>query len=298
MEFNRSSLLKDHTMATEIIEEDLPIDPLSHIIFTVDFYNATDEGTLAEVLTFINSITVSRAGVSILALQSEDLYAENCYLFGRRPVLSNKLGTDNINRSLSLIIPMGRKLFDPDECYPKHDKGDLTLYVDTTVPATTLDNAVVNIETVELPGAIPKRYLKSTLKTVTAPGATGENDVTLALGNTLVALCIRLTTWHQASSHALGVENAKLLVNNSEFGYRDARIHCLIGDLINLMETQHGNIAAQGLIQPASCVFMDFDPVKNDKFLIETANLTSLKLRLDMGVDEATYVSTYELVKV
>ena len=297
MEFNRSSLLKDHTMATEVIEEDLPISPLSHIIFTVDYYNATDEATLAEVLGFINTVTVSKSGQSILSLQSEDLYALNAYLFGRRPVHSAKLGTDNLNRSLTLMVPMGRRLFDPQECYPAHQKGDLTLYVDTTVPATTLDNAVVNIETVELPGATPSRYLKSTMKTVTAPGATGNNDVDLPIGNELVALILRLTTWYAASTHALGVENAKLLVNNNEYGYRDARIHCLVGDLINLYETQHGNIAAQGLEPQAHTVFMDFDPTKDDKFIIDTAGKTSMKLRLDMGVDEAAYVSILELVK-
>lgn len=297
-EFNRSSLVKDHTMATEIIEEDLPISPLSHIILTIDFYNATDEATLAEVLTFINQVTVAKSGVSILSLQSEDLYILNSYLFRKRPVLSAKLATDNYCRSLTLIIPMGRRLYDPNECYPAHDKGDLTLFVNTTVPATTLDNAVVNIETVELPGAMPKRYLKSTQKTVTAPGATGNNDVPLPLGNQLVALALRLTTWYTASTHVMGVENVKLLLNNSEYGYRDARIHCLVGDLINLFETQHGSIAAQGLEPPLHAVFMDFDPVLNDEYLIETKNLTDLKLRLDMGVDEATVVNMFELVQI
>ncbi|KKN16770.1 hypothetical protein LCGC14_0972650 [marine sediment metagenome] len=297
-EFVRSSLLKDHTMATEIIEEDLPISPLSHIILTIDFYNATDEATLAEVLTFINQINVSKSGVAILSLQSEDLYLLNCYLYRKRPVLSAKVATDNYNRSLSLIIPMGRKQYDPNECYPSHNKGDLTLFVDTTVPATTLDNAVVNIETVELPGATPKKYLKSTQKTVTAPGATGENDVSLPLGNQLVALGLRLTTWYTASTHVMGIENVKLLLNNSEYGYRNARIHCLVGDLINLLDTQHGSIAAQGLEPPLHAVFLDFDPVLNDEFLIDTKNLTDLKMRLDMGVDEATTVNIFELVQV
>lgn len=298
MEFNRSSLLKDHTMATETIEIDLPIAPLSHIIFTVDFYNATDEATLAEVLGFLNTFSVSKSGVSILNLESEDLYALNSYLFGRRPVFSAKLGTDNLNRSFTLVVPMGRRLFDPDECYPAHQKGDLTLYVDTTVPTTTLDEAVVNIETVVLPGAMPAKYLRSTMKTITAPGATGQNEVELPIGHELVALILRLTTWYQVSSHALGVENVELLVNENEYGYRNARTHCLVGDLMNLYETQHGAIAAQGLEPQAHTMFLDFDPAKNDKFLLDTAGKTSVKLRLDMGVDEATYLSILELVKV
>lgn len=298
MEFRRSSLLRDHTMATEHIEKDLPIDPLSHIILTFDFFNATDEATLIEVLGFINKITVSKLGKTVLSLESEDLYAQNCYLFGRRPVLSGKLGTDNLNRTLTLMVPMGRKLFDPLECFPATKKGELTLDVDTTVPATTLDNAVVNIETVTLPGATPRRYLKSHMMTLTAPGATGDNDIYLPMGNDIVAMCLRLTTWLTAATHTMGVDFVQLLVDDNNFAYQAAKIHSLIGDSINMFESQTAVIAAQGLASPKHCVFLDFDPRKNDEFLLKTAGRTSVKLRLEMGVDEATYLSLYELVNV
>jgi len=298
MEFRRSSILRDHTMATEHIEEDLPIEPLSHVIFTMDFFNATDEATLIEALGFINKITVSKLGVPILSLESEELYAQNCYLFERRPVFSGKLGTDNLNRTLTLMIPMGRRLYDPAECFPATKKGELTLDIDTTVPATTLDDANVNIEVVNLPGASPRKYLKSTRMTVSAPGATGDNDVGLPMGNKIVAICMRLTTWLTAATHTLGVDMVHLIVNNSEAIYQAAKIHSLIGDLANLYDTQHGAIAAQGLIQPPQCVFLDFDPLKNDEYLLDTAAMESLKLRLEMGIDEATYLSLYELVNV
>jgi hypothetical protein len=285
-------------MATEHIEKDLPIEPISHLILTFSFFNATDEGTLIEVLGFINKITVAKLGVPILSLESEDLYAQNCYLFGRRPVLTAKIGTDNYARSLTLMVPMGRKLYDPKECFPATKKGELTLDLDTTVPATTLDNAVVNIETVSLPGATPSRYLKSTMQTITAPGSTGDNDVDLPLGNDIVAMCLRLTTWLTAATHTLGVDYLQLLVNDNNYGYQSAHMACLMGDLVNIIDTQHGAIAAQGLIQPSQCVFLDFDPRRNDEFLLQTAGKTSAKLRLEMGVDEATYLSLYELVKV
>lgn len=291
------NILRDHTMATEHIEEDLPIEPLSHVIFTMDFFNATDEATLIEALGFINKVTVAKLGVPILSLESEELYAQNCYLFGRRPVFSGKLGTDNLNRTLTLMIPMGRRLYDPSECYPATKKGELTLDIDTTVPATTLDEANVNIEVVTLPGASPARYLKSTRMTITAPGATGDNDVLLPMGNDIVAICLRLNTWLTAATHTMGVDMVHLIVNNSEGIYQAAKIHSLIGDLANLYDTQHGAIAAQGLIQPPQCVFLDFDPRKNDDYLLKTGGMESLKLRLEMGVDEATYLSLYELVK-
>lgn len=298
MKFRRSNILRDHTMATEHIEEDLPIEPLSHVIFTMDFFNETDEATLIEALGFINKVTVAKLGVPIISLESEELYAQNCYLFGRRPVFSGKLGTDNLNRTLTLMIPMGRRMYDPAECFPATKKGELTLDIDTTLPATTIDNATCNIEVVNLPDASPRRYLKSTRMTITAPGATGDHDTRLPMGNDIVAICLRLTTWLTAATHTMGVDMVHLIVNDSEAIYQAATMHSLIGDLINLYDTQHGAIAAQGLIQPPQCIFLDFDPAKNDEYLLQTSGLTSLKLRLEMGVDEATYLSLYELVKV
>ena len=196
MRFNYSSIVLDRTSATEVLPIDLPIRPISHLIVTMDGQNMTDENTLAELLTFINTITVSHLGRTIYNLESEDAYAQNCYLYGNRPVLTGKIGTDNLNRSLSLIIPFGRKLFDEQECYPATKKGELTLNLDLTVLGTTWDEGILNVNVVELPDATPSKYLKTTLKTITAPGATGENDVGLPIGNEIVAIALRMTSYY------------------------------------------------------------------------------------------------------
>jgi len=297
MRFIRSNILRDHTTATETKKIDLPINPLSHLIVSMDAYNATDEATLAELLAFINKISVTHNGNTIFSMESEDHYGQNCYLYGNRPVLLGKLATDNYHRNLSLIVPFGRKIFDPNECFPQTKKGELTLTVDTTVPSTSADESTLNIEAVELPGANPQRYLKSIMNTVSSPGATGDNDYDLPIGNDIVAMLIRMTTWPGASSHTYGVDMAKVLIENQEYGYAAARAQCLAGDLIHHYDTQHGAIAAQGAIQPASMVILDYDPRRNDEFLLHTAGKGSAKLRMEMGVDEATYVSVLELVK-
>lgn len=297
MEFIRSSLLKDHTTATEVKKLDLPVNPLSHLIITMDAYNATDEATLAEILAFINKVSVSHLGKTVLDAESEDLYGVNCYLYGNRPVLSAKLATDNQHRAVSLVVPFGRRIFDPSECYPATKKGELTLSLDMTVPATSCDNSTLNVEAVELVDATPQHYLKTTMATVSAPGATGENDYDLPIGNEIVALQIRMTTFPGASSHTFGVDVAKVLVNNQEYGYSAARALCLVGDLIHRIDTQHGSIAAQGAINPDNVVWLDYDPRGNGEFLLETEGKSSVKLRMDMGVDEATYVTIMERVR-
>jgi hypothetical protein len=298
MEFIRSSLLKDHTTATEVKKIDLPTNPLSHLNITIDGYNVTDEATLAEIIAFINKVEITHLGTTVISLESEDLAALNCYLYKSHPVLTNAIATDNAARALTLIVPFGRKIFDPDECFPGTKKGELTLSLDMTVPATSLDNSTLNIEAVELPGASPSRHLKATTLSVAAPGATGDNDVDLPIGNDIIALLMWNTTFPTTSGHTYGIDAVKILVDNKESGYSYARAHCLVGDLIFRKDTLARTIAAQGSVLPDNFYFIDYDPTGDGNFLLKTAGKSSVKARLTMGVDEASKVDVIELVDV
>ena len=298
MEFIRSVVLEDHTTATETIEKDLPTGAISHCVLSMDGYNVTDEATLAEILAFIETVEVSRGGVTVHSLQSEDLYGVNAYLFKRKPVLTGKLATDNLQRNLGLIVPFGREIFNPDECHPATSKGDLTLRVKTTVPSASLDNSQFNIDAIQLVGATPKRYLKSTLRVIAAPGQTGDNLVDLPIGNEIVCVQLRMVTVPAASSHVYGVEKVSILVNEKEYGYSAASAPCLEAERMFRSDEQHGAIAAQGLEPTSQMLWVDFDPRGDGQFLLQTKGLTALKARLTMGVNEAVYMTVIELVTV
>lgn len=298
MNFIRSNILRRHVSATEIIREDLPTNPLSHLLITVSGFNATDEATLAEILAFLNTVTVTDQGQTVVSLQSEDLYAEDCYLYGRRPHLSQRLAADNTTRTLTLCVPFGRKIYDPDECYPARSRGDLKLLLDTTVMATSIDNGEWSIEAIEMPDANPSRYLKSTTRTVKAPGATGDNDYRLPIGNDIVALLIRMTTFPGAGSHVYGVDDVTILKSNKEHGYVGNVAASLVGDRMFRLDGQSGIVAAQDIIPPDSVIWIDYDPLGDGKWLLETADASDLVLRMNMGVDEATNVTVMELVDV
>jgi hypothetical protein len=298
MDFIRSRLVIDHTMATEVITKDLPVNPLSHLIISIEGYNVTDEASLAEIIAFINKVEVMNSSFTVLSLESEDLAGLNQYLYKRHPILTQNVATDNATRCLSLIVPFGRKIFDPSECFPATKKGELTLMVDTTIPSASLDNAVINIETVELPGASPNRYMKSFLKTVTAPGATGDNDVPLPIGNKIIALQLRMTTFPTTSSHTYGVDVCKVLVDNKEKGYASARAQCLIGDGIFHQNSLPRSIAAFGDIFPNNIIWLDYDPDRSSNWLLDSQGASSVILRLNMGVNEATNLAVFELVEL
>jgi len=298
MQFIRSSILRSYTVATEIKKIDLPTNPLSHLIITMGFWNATDEATLAEVLVFINSISVTHLGATVLYAESEDLAALNCYLFKHAPVLTHSVATDNASRQLSLIVPFGRNMFNPLECYPATKKGELTLSIDSTVPATSLDNATFNIEAVELVGATPTQYLKSTLKSVAAPGATGDVEVDLPIGNRIAALIMYSTTTPADSSNLYGINASKILVDNVEYGYAFASAHCMVGDWINKLHTGARTIAASGEVDAAHFFAIDFDPAGNDNFLLDTKGKSRVIVRNTMAVNEASKINVVEIVNV
>lgn len=298
MEFNRQRIIERRTTATEVINTNLPIGPLSHLMITMDGYNVTDEATLAEILAFINNVQVTHHGVGILDVQSEDLYGVNAYLYRKLPELTGRLATDNLHRSITLIVPFGRKIMDANECFPATKKGELVLRVDTTVPATSLDNSTISIDAVELVGAAPTRYLRTLRKALSAPGATGVFEFELPTGNKLVSVQFRLVTVPAASSHTYGVNVAKLMVNNKEYGYTAADMMIMCGERGSRIGGANATIAAQGLGPLELQAWMDFDPQGNDDWLVDTAGKDSVKLSLDYGVNEAVNLTTMELVAV
>lgn len=296
MKFIRSSILRDYTVATEVKKIDLPVNPLSHLIFSLAGWNVTDEATLAEILAFINSITVSHRGTTICYAESEDLAALNCRLFRAHPILTQNIATDNATRVLSLIIPFGRRIFNPKECFPETKKGELTLSLDLTIPSASLDNAVMNIEAVEMLGAKPEQYLKYTTKNVQAPAATGDLDIDIPIGNQIPFILMYSTTFPTTSSMAFGINASKILINNVEYGYNSAKSHCMTGDWIFHLSTLPRSIAAFGQMFPLNYLIVDFDPVNDDQWLLDTKGASSAVLRNTMAVAEASRVCFAELV--
>jgi len=296
MNVKRFILLEAHTAATEVIELDLPIFPISHIILTIDCYNATDEATVAELLAFINNIKVTRGGVTIVDLQSEDLSAEMCYLYGSPCHITKNLATDNQNRAISLFIPFGRDIMLPDECFPASRATEVKLFVDMTAPATSADNGQVNIECVCLPDAKPAAFLKSTARAVSAPGATGWNAVPLNCNNPYVALLLFNTTVPLTSSHTYGIDKVELLLDGDESFYNSSKMHCLMSEKLFRIASLPRDIAAIGSDYPANYAWLDFDPHRDGSFLLQTKELSKLELNLYMGVDEICRIVSLELV--
>jgi len=295
-EFIRANILDAHTIATEVVPYPLPVTPVSHLILTIEYYQATDQATVAEILTFLNSVIVRHRGVSIHNLEGEDLAALNLYLYGSGGVLYDMATTTALWACYGLIIPFGRKLYDPDECYPATQRGEFEVVLDTTVPTSTLTNALISLSAVSLPGATPSHHLKATLSSVPAPGATGPNDVNLPIGNDLLAILIGMTSFPGASEYLFGADDLRLLFDNKELDIVSAKAPELLVEMINRIQATNRSTISQFHMIPSLYTWMDFDPTRDGQYMIDTRTAARLKLRLNMGVNEALNVTPVELV--
>lgn len=296
MEYLRTRLIERRTTATEVIEEWLPTDPISHLIITLDGYNVTDEATLAEILAFINNVQVTDHGAAIYDVQSEDLYGVQAYLQRALPVLTGRLATDNYTRSLTLMVQFGRQLFDPEECYPEREANQVRLRLDTTIPSASLDNSTISVDVVTLPGAQPSGWLKTYRKALSAPSATGEHEIDLNRGNELLMAQIRMTTVPTTSSHTFGIDTVALMANNKEHVLASADMMCLAGERVARIGCPDTSIAAQGLSPLNNIFWLDFDPRSDGKFAIATKEFSRVHLKANYGVAEAQSLTLVERV--
>ncbi len=297
-ELIRANILDAHTMATERVPYDLPVTPLSHLLITVEGHSATDEATVADILAFINSVSVLHNGAQVLNLEGEDLAALNLYLFGSAGFHFDPHFGTTTYLSYSLVVPFGRKRYDPTECFPATRRGEFQLVLDTTVPATSFTGALISVSAFSLPDASPTHHLKATLLSVGAPGATGEQDVVLPIGNDLLACLIGMTTCGEDASELWGVDDARLLFDNREHHIVSAKAPELAGEMMSRVAGTVRSIPAQAGIVPNNYIWMDFDPTRDGEYMIDTRAAARLKLRLNMGVDEALNITPVELVTV
>lgn len=297
MDFIRSVVIPDVTPAADgDYTYNLPVNPLSHINLVIKALNATDEATLASILALVTDINVSYLGQSILSMSAADLYALNTTLFPGVPVLTNLVATDDATRSVGLVLPFSRTLFNPKEAFPRTKSGELTLTLTVDIATAEADGLILLAESTELPEASVERYLKVTTLTKT-PTATGDTDIDLPIGNLLLGNLLWGTTVPTGTSWTTTINKARLLADNIERDYANANWEAMHADLVWRGGMPLGSTDAWANDAIINYALMDLDPNKDGMYAIDTAQLSALKLRIDAGDTEALRVLPMELVR-
>lgn len=294
--FLRTVIVQDETPAADgSFTYDLPVNPISHIALTIKCLNVTNEATIAEILAMISNIEVLHRGTSIFQLSAADLNALDYVLLRNAPINANQVATDNATRYHGLIIPFGRRCFNPAECFPASKAGELKLRLTVDIANAGADGLILQVEATELLDANPSQFLKVTSMTKT-PSATGAMDVDLPISYKYAGVLLWGTTVVTGTAWTNTIEQVKLLADNTELLYSLANWESLHSDLLLRVGHRPGHIVAATDDSIVNYAFLDFSPNGEDDFLLDSAPLSGLKLRITAGDTNPLRALPLELV--
>lgn len=322
MRFLRQVLVQDESLAASAQRtDDLPVNPVSLILITLrnlnniaDLDNFTN---IQNVLTQISRCEVLYKGSAIISGSLADLARLYGIWMRHAPTQTATSIVDNDARSLTVPIMLGRRPYDPEECFPAVRRGELQLQLTSAAAQTGLDTLTVQIETVELLDAAPKRFAKVTTIAKT-PSATGDHDVDLPIGNKIAGALLFGTTVPTGAALTASIGQLRLLLDNVEAYYARANWESLHNELsryvqesvaagtFKVRENDAAAYAVDALTDGEhaqvgfwdSYAYLDFDPLHDDRYLLETAGRARIHLRINADVADAIRIMPVELIDV
>jgi len=315
-----SVLAQDTTLVASTRQTfDLPVNPLSVILLTI---RARDTGvitgaraTLAAFLALIATIRVVFKGSDIINGTPADLYVTGALLSGKLPKHNTMENTATAVRFCTIPLLLGRTPYWSQECFPASRRGELQLIVDPAASLAGFDTTTLQVETVELLDAQPNRFIKYTSLARTWP-ATGQNDVDLPLGNPLVGCTLFGTTFPTGGSFNATFGQLSVLVDNVNYTYALTNWETLQNLMFNRLpsaaewwtHTHVENLAAAYAQNAETEVprqardlfrqyaYLDWDPLKDDQYLLQTEGRGSVRVRAFADVADAARLLPIELV--
>lgn len=318
-EFIHSVLAQNEAVtAGTVITYDLPVNPLSHIFLSLKF--AQDKADVQmdwdSVDAMLSKVEVLYKGSPIFSANGSDIEALQCMLFGFEPWIVNRLGDDDELTWFTFLIPMTRRLFSPRECFPRSTRGELQLQITYQAAFTDIDAVYLQAETVELPDANPDQYLRTTTLSVT-PSAAGELDIEIPIGNRISHILMFGTTVPTGSTATTTLSYVQLLIDNqrrffSQTNFQTWRQQAALRQKPPIAHGYHihqldGAAYAQymdtGVVKYRNdrCLqhlWLEFDPLKDDTYLLETAGKSDVVTRVNAGDTNAIRVLPGEVVGV
>jgi hypothetical protein len=323
MRFLRQVIVQNETFAVSTQRtDDLPVNPLTMILVTLrvleDLGTTANFSSLNAVLNQIAKLEVLYKGSAIISGSLADIARMNGILLKHIPMQTKTSIVDNDARTVTVPILLGRRPYDPAECFPAVRRGELQLQMTTAAAQTGIDTPVVQVETVELLDATPTRFLKATTISRTFP-ATGDNDVDVPIGNKIAGILLFGTTAPTGAVVTATLGQLRLLVDNVESYYARTNWETLHNELQRYITEspaggaftaeEHGaaaNAVGQFLATGEHAqtgfydnyAFLDFDPLKDDSYLLDTLGRARIHLRITAGVANAMRMMPLEIIDV
>ena len=297
---------------------DMPVSPISHVLVTVKFAQniANTQLAFANIAAMINKMEVLYKGSGVFSTNGLDMLAIGLLVCDFESWGINAVGDDNELRSFTFLVPFGRQLYSPVECYPPTARGELVIQITWASSFTEIDGVSLQVEAVELPDAHPERFLKVTSSSVT-PTKTGEFDVELPIGNQISDVVLWGTTIPLVDAATVTIEEVEVRKNNSEFMYSKTNyetLHNMMGRLRaapgywglhshDTLETPAVVGNAEGLVDPQNHILkqhllVPFDVRRDGAHILRTDDANDLNIRISPDDQLAVRVIPCEVVAI
>lgn len=322
----RSTLVEDHLYAADgPVDFDLPVNPLSIVLLSLQPLNNTagapnNYQSVAGLLSMITEVLISYRGAAVRRMSLTDAAVLAAVLHGWSPMQRDQRLLDNAVREITVPICLGRRPYDPAECFPATRRGDLTMQLALDVAVTGLDGLTLRIETVELLEATPTRFIKAVRQSKPI-GAVGEDDIELPIGNDLLGMLLYAPSSRFDANTEDTFFRLRQMVDNVETILAATSMTSLHGELsrrlrgAGLWEHRHSFEYDPTLLALTQAEtrdtatndptldhygYVDYDPLEDGSYALRTPGAARVNLRADFegAVPETARVIPVELVQL
>lgn len=297
---------------------DLPVSPMSHCLITLKFTQTTEtlQMPFLDIPALLAKVEVLYKGSGVVSLNGLDLLACGILICDFESWGVNATGEAEAERSLTFLVPFGRQLYSPIECYPSTSRGELILQITYQATFSTyIDNVKLQVEAVEIPDAHPERFLKMTTSHVT-PTAIQDYDVELPVGNQISDIVLWGTTIPLANSDTATIAKIQIRKDNSEYQYSKTNFETLHNMMGRLRAAPgywglhtHDILAALAQGDPTSIndaqnhilsnhLLVPFDVRRDGVHMLRAEDTNDLKIRISPDDQLAVRVIPCEVVPV
>jgi hypothetical protein len=309
------------TASADITPVDLPTNPISHLILTLRHTKnvAADVTILGRlmlpILDQITDLSVRHRGEQIIQGSLTDLAVMSMMLAGSRPSVGEISQADNAEQFVSVVLPFTRGLYRHEEAFPATQRGNLRFHMTAGAISSLYDAAQWGLEAVELIEDTPTQYLKYTTNQRTI-AASGRQRMPLPLGNELLGVLLFDPSDEIAATIAYAFGKVKVMKDNVEQYYAESNWESLrqaMEDRAPGYRLAWGHRHAQAATDtstgeeleltadrpPLQYGYLDFDPLRDGSYSLETAGASALDLDLNSDVTSGTVrILPVELVKI
>lgn len=297
------------TASADITPIDLPVNPISHLILKVQGTQTTRATAglysyLHDFCAAFSDISVRHRGETVLQGSLADLHMLTAFLCGYFPYGEKTDGDVGKVRSMAFIIPFGRRPFWPEEAFPATTRGNLRFHATAGALPASFSAVSWSLETVELIEADPKRHIKATTITHT-PTATGFRRIQLPIGNDILGIQLFDPTAVTTDSATYNPSRIQLLKDNvqqyvTEIDWEALMANFGLRGAIPLQLGGHIHFAGQAIASeaeeneqnksevPRGYGYIDFDPMRDGYYSLETKGAATLDLNLSMDTGAGT----------